>query len=184
MPIGAKVHCGVETFRSGFERALIEEGLICPKIQWRLLVDIPFGWIISAHVTTEIKGAIVIAENPYPEYSLDVLEARPAAFLSRFSVPEVIRTLELLETGQEVALPKPLSPLTRAERLTLQLTARGYENKAIAKLRNTGEGTVKNSLQTIYQKLGLRSRVQLAHYYYGHWHVIEGWQPPRHALPK
>ena len=76
--------------------------------------------------------------------------------------------------------PELSTPLTPAERRTLQLVAKGHTNDEIASLRGVKVGTVKNVLSTIYQKLYLKSRVQAALYYYGHWHLLLDWSPPPH----
>ncbi|CAN5479478.1 hypothetical protein BH24DEI1_BH24DEI1_07370 [soil metagenome] len=145
---------------------------LCSGARWHLLIDAPWGWAVSRHATTAVRGAVVVTDNPCPEYKLDLLEQEPAALLSGVSLPDIVRTLEELEAGQKQPLPKLSSPLTPVERLTLRLAARGCDNKVIAKARNTGEGTVKNSLQVVFQKLGFESRVQLAHYY-GNWHALD-----------
>jgi DNA-binding NarL/FixJ family response regulator len=55
-------------------------------------------------------------------------------------------------------------PLTHRERLVMQVLALGATNREIAARLGLREQTIKNRLSTIYQKLGLRNRLELAVY--------------------
>lgn len=52
--------------------------------------------------------------------------------------------------------------LTKAEQEIVRLVAQGKSNKKIAATIYNSEGTVRNRLTTIFKKLGVRDRVQLA----------------------
>ncbi len=56
--------------------------------------------------------------------------------------------------------------LTEKETELIQLIAEGLSNKEIAEALYLGEGTVRNYLSTILDKLQLRDRTQLAVFYY------------------
>ena len=50
----------------------------------------------------------------------------------------------------------------------IELIANGYSNKEIAAEMYLGEGTVRNYLSSILDKLQLRDRTQVAVFYYKH----------------
>ena len=50
----------------------------------------------------------------------------------------------------------------------MELVAKGLNNKEIADTLFLGEGTVRNYLSAILEKLNLRDRTQLAVFYYQH----------------
>lgn len=56
------------------------------------------------------------------------------------------------------------SPLTDRESQVLRLVARGYTNRAVAKELNVSEGTIKNYVHGILEKLELGSRLEAAVY--------------------
>lgn len=58
-----------------------------------------------------------------------------------------------------------INELTERENEILELIADGYSNKEIAQQLFIGEGTVRNTISIILDKLDLRDRTQLAIYY-------------------
>lgn len=76
------------------------------------------------------------------------------------SVPEQLlqRALDLSLTGGA----DPLSPLAPRERQIAAHVGRGLRNKEIAEALAMSEGTVKVYLHTIYQKLAIKNRTELA----------------------
>ncbi|HXG58375.1 MAG TPA: response regulator transcription factor [Thermoanaerobaculia bacterium] len=65
---------------------------------------------------------------------------------------------------QEERRERSRDVLTQRELEIVKLTAAGHGNREIAEKLFISEGTVKTHLHTIYEKLGLKSRVQLAAY--------------------
>jgi two-component system nitrate/nitrite response regulator NarL len=53
-------------------------------------------------------------------------------------------------------------PLTKREFEVIQLVARGLRNKAIAEKLSVSDGTIKTHLRTIFRKLALNNRTELA----------------------
>ena len=68
----------------------------------------------------------------------------------------------------EVAVPPPSHDLTGREREVLRLIATGATNREIADQLVVSEGTVKNHVSSILNRLGLRDRVQAALYAHKH----------------
>jgi DNA-binding NarL/FixJ family response regulator len=82
---------------------------------------------------------------------------------------EEVRAWEIqAEGGRFAVLSLPLetfdaqADLTPAEREIVRRLLRGESNRAIASGRGTSERTVANQVASIYQKLGLASRSELA----------------------
>ena len=61
---------------------------------------------------------------------------------------------------------KSSSHLSERENELLYLVAEGFNNKEIAEKMYLSEGTVRNYLSALLEKLELRDRTQLAVYYY------------------
>ncbi|HZQ18099.1 MAG TPA: LuxR C-terminal-related transcriptional regulator [Terriglobales bacterium] len=61
--------------------------------------------------------------------------------------------------GEQATYPNP------REQRVIELVARGLKNKEVASEIGTTEHVVKNYLRTIYDKLGLWNRVELALWY-------------------
>lgn len=66
--------------------------------------------------------------------------------------------------ARQIRLPAAPEPLTERETEILGLVAEGLANKEIARRLSIAEKTVKTHLTSIFQKLGVQSRVQAALY--------------------
>ncbi len=80
-----------------------------------------------------------------------------------------ITPLSTPPVGAPPTAPPPDSPLvglTPRELQVTELVAQGLDNRQIAASLHLGEGTVRNLISLILQKLGLRNRTQLAILYY------------------
>jgi two-component system nitrate/nitrite response regulator NarL len=75
---------------------------------------------------------------------------------------------DLLERALDLSLSKPpedpFARLTPRERDVVEMLAKGLRNRDIAAALGMGEGTVKTYLHTIYQKLDIENRTELALY--------------------
>ena len=174
------LHCEDDKRKEELRELLeVHEVEVRPKAPYQLLVDEPLGWVSLEPESQPWDTCIIMSHNRCPAYQLDLLDLKPAALLTSMNVKTWLQTLADVRTGR-FNRPKLSTPLTPAERRTLQLVAKGHTNDEIAALRGVKTGTVKNVLSTIYQKLYLKSRVQAALYYYGHWHLLLDWSPPPH----
>lgn len=83
--------------------------------------------------------------------------------------PSVIRSL-MSEFARRPALPTGTAPklanLTERELDVFKLLIRGYRNEDMARALTLGESTIKSHVQHLYQKLGVRDRVQVVIYAY------------------
>lgn len=84
----------------------------------------------------------------------DKVAQEPAAPAAQAAAPP---TLSGAGTG-----PNPASPLTEREAAVLELIAKGYGNRQIAAELNLAEGTAKNHVSRIMQKLHANTRTELA----------------------
>ena len=166
-----QVQCTLSYFSTALEQALsARHSLVAGRVRY-ILVDIPRGQALSTCTKPELRSTVIISDNPCPEYKLDVLARKPAALLGRITLEELVESIRMVEAGHNV-VPEVSSILTPAERFTLQLIARGHNIKEVAALRGAKASTTRNTIQVIYTKLGLRSAVQLLHYYYGNWETL------------
>lgn len=90
-----------------------------------------------------------------------LLEALQKVERGEKAIPQPLlqRALDLSLTGGK---PDPLSPLAPRERQIASHVGRGLRNREIADALAMSEGTVKVYLHTIYQKLGIKNRTELA----------------------
>ena len=80
----------------------------------------------------------------------------------------LVEVLDHISDGKRYRLTHgPSTPLTRRERLVLQLVARGWDNRGVARQLHLEEQTVKNYLRSVYRKLGIHNHTQAALYYWG-----------------
>ena len=110
-----------------------------------LLKDVPPAELISA-IRAVYEGGVLIA----PQVATKLVE--------RLRHPEESSA----DTRNKPPGPDWHRQLSVREREILQLIARGYDNKEIAKKLFIGEQTVKNYVSIIYYKLGTHDRVQVA----------------------
>ena len=98
---------------------------------YQVLVDEPLGWASLEPETRTWERCVILSHNCCPAYQLDLLDLQPAALITSSTVKSWLHTLASLRRGQR-SYPDPSTPLTRMERRTLQLVARGHTNCEIA----------------------------------------------------
>ncbi|HHV43650.1 MAG TPA: response regulator transcription factor [Firmicutes bacterium] len=113
------------------------------------------------------------------EYILQALKLGAKGYILKQDFEGIVPALKAVHRGQSVfgeaiitKLPTLLKEdrprdlrqfdITEREQRIIELVAQGLSNKEIAQTLHLSEGTVRNYLSTILEKLGLRDRTQLA----------------------
>lgn len=117
------------------------------------------------------------------EYIVLALRLGAKGYILKQDFESIIPALNAVHTGQSVfgdaiitKLPKLLNSggghanlaelgISEKERSIIELVAKGLSNREIAETLYLGEGTVRNYLSVILEKLELRDRTQLAVFY-------------------
>ncbi len=92
--------------------------------------------------------------------------------LTRASIPAIISRHQPSQASDDY----PFAGLSAREMEILALLAKGLTNREIGQRLYLSEGTVRNYISSIMEKLGLRNRVELATYALRH--NIHDWVPP------
>lgn len=118
------------------------------------------------------------------EYVYESLKMGAMGYLLKQDFKSILPAIRAVLAGQNVfgkeivdKLPDLLkskgpeiknADLTNREQDLVRLVAEGYNNKEMAQMLYLSEGTVRNYLTVLLEKLSLRDRTQLAIYYYKH----------------
>lgn len=92
--------------------------------------------------------------------------------LTRASIPALLNQHQPIQASEDY----PFASLSAREMEILALVAQGLTNKEIGQKLYLSEGTVRNYISSIMEKLGMRNRVELATYALRH--NIHDWIPP------
>jgi len=140
--------------RSGVEalQALRASGDMRPVV---LLTAALEDRALLAAVRAGVNG--IVLKDGAEDALLDALE-KVAAGEKAIPRPLLQRALDLSLTGEI----DPLAALAPRERQIAAQVGRGLRNREIADALAMSEGTVKVYLHTIYQKLGIKNRTELA----------------------
>jgi len=154
-----------------------------------LLMDIQMGGmsgldagecILKKHPDAKILFLTTFADN---EYIVKALQMGAKGYLIKQNAEAIAPALRAVMTGQSVfggeivaKLPTFLSGkkkpdmsghnISEREMDIIELVAKGLNNREIADTLFLSEGTVRNYLSVILEKLELRDRTQLAVFYY------------------
>jgi DNA-binding NarL/FixJ family response regulator len=176
-----RVLCGIPALAAELGMGLKPFGWhIQPDADITLIIDGPWGIALQFLLQQAAdhkpgSKAIVLSDNPCPEYWEDLWDFGLCALLvNGHNLPDIIKALERAQKGETFRqIPGHESPLSRGERKLLCGAAMSLENQEIANQQNLKLGTVKNGLTRVFEKLGLKNRVQATLYYWGLWHLLE-----------
>ncbi|MCI8292417.1 MAG: response regulator transcription factor [Hespellia sp.] len=156
-----------------------------------LLMDIRMkqmdGLQASEQILSEYPQARILLLTTFSddEYIIKALLMGVKGYLLKQDYNSIIPALEAVSSGQSVfgndivsRIPDFLQKQTKFDYQSLEinereldiirLIAEGYSNKEIAARLFLSEGTVRNYLSSILNKLNLRDRTQVAVFYYQH----------------
>lgn len=142
----------------------------------KLVLDFPFSYGHSVLETfkNDRLQLIVVTWNSSREYVEDLWDLEPSALLAgeilqnQNLAQALCEVMDRVSNGEPYRLtPGPPTLLTNRERLALHYVARGWQNKRIARWIHVEEQTVKNTLRSVYRKLGVRNHVEAALHYWG-----------------
>lgn len=156
-----------------------------------LLTDIQMkkksGLEATEEILSEFPNAKILLLTTFSddEYIVKALKLGAKGYLLKQDYESILPALEAVGSGQSVfgteivsKIPELLQSsssfdysaygINEKEIGIIQFVADGYSNKEIASKLFLSEGTVRNYLSTILEKLELRDRTQLAVFYYQH----------------
>jgi DNA-binding NarL/FixJ family response regulator len=127
------------------------------------------------------QRALVITDNPCPEYALDLLELEVSAvFIGEPNPDQWLEASLYARSGVRSGLDHlHVSTLLPSERGLLKYIPLGWGYAQIAEKVGLSPRTVRNRVCVVLEKLHLHNRTQLAMYYTGQWQFLE---PYRHAV--
>ena len=157
-----------------------------------LLMDIQMsqgdGLSAAERILAEHPHARIVFLTTFSDdvYIVRALRIGAKGYLIKQDVADIAPALRSVAAGQSVlggqvvdrvdslmnsssfndAVPFKAPQLTERENQIVELIAQGLDNREIAGRIYIGEGTVRNHISSILQKLELKNRTQLAVYYY------------------
>jgi DNA-binding NarL/FixJ family response regulator len=161
----------------------LKPDLLLMDIRMETMTGLEAGEVIIA----EDKNAKILFLTTFSdnEYIVKALKIGAKGYIIKQNFECIVPSLKAVFMGQSVfgedivsKLPSLISGsaktdftafgITEKELDIITLIAEGLSNKEIATKLYLSEGTVRNSLTTILEKLNLRDRTQLAVFYYKH----------------
>jgi DNA-binding NarL/FixJ family response regulator len=184
------VLCGIAYIKELAHSKLSGLGFrVDPAISTKVVLDCPPGYGLGClkESNKDHLQLIVVTWNSCPEYMDDLWDLDPNALLAGeiFEKQNLAETLSAIlyrvRNGERYRLtPGPPTPLTRGERLVLHQVAQGLRNRHVAQHLYLQEQTVKNTLRSVYRKLGVSSHLEAALYYWG---ILQQIDPISMPLP-
>ncbi|WP_433429286.1 response regulator [Nonomuraea sp. CA-141351] len=163
-----------------------------------VLMDINMPRMNGLEATRQICGldgdnkvkVVILTMYDQDEYVFEALRAGASAFILKDAPTEkLVEAVREVAAGEALLSPSitrrlisefarrpvlsattapELANLTEREMDVFKLLVRGYRNEDIAEMLVLGASTVKSHVQHLYQKLGVRDRVQVVIYAYEH----------------
>lgn len=137
------------------------------------ILDIEMPRLNGLAVLEEIKKSwetkvVIVTTFKRPGYFQKALQHDVDAYvLKDRSISELMMTIHKVLKGQKDYSPELIeglvtndSPLSRQEMLVLELLSQGKTNKEIAQEMYLSNGTVRNYVSSIFNKLGVSSRIE------------------------
>lgn len=135
--------------------------------------------ILRAHPEAKVLFLTTFSDD---EYIIRALKMGAKGYILKQDFESIVPALEAVHAGQSVfgggivaKIPSLISDggrmdlpdcgLTEKEESIVELVAEGLSNRQIAAKLFLGEGTVRNAVSVILEKLNLKSRTQLAIFY-------------------
>lgn len=138
-----------------------------------IIVDAPRGFALQSLQAPARPQAhyLVVTDNHCPEYLIDLWDCKPEALVAEGTLyPDLPIALSQIGQGtRRQGAPAATTRLTSTERQILRLLAQGHANQDIANHLTVQCKTIKNTLTTIYAKLGVRNCNEALLYYWGIW---------------
>lgn len=168
-----------EIFRSGLRQALADDPEIevvgeastgthavelCERLRPDVLVlDMQMPGLTGIQVVEALQErglmprTLVLSAFEDPPYVEAMQRLGVSGYIAKSRPPAMIQMAirTVADGGTMWVVAAPANPLTERERDVLVHLARGLQNDQIAAALHVGEGTVRNTLTQIYQKLGV-----------------------------
>jgi DNA-binding NarL/FixJ family response regulator len=136
--------------------------------------------ILRAHPGAKVLFLTTFSDD---EYIVRALKMGAKGYILKQDFESIVPALKAVHAGQSVfggdvvaKIPSLISDggradfsgcgLTDKEGAIVELVAEGLSNREIAAKLYLGEGTVRNAISVILEKLGLKGRTQMAIFYY------------------
>ncbi|PYQ04766.1 MAG: hypothetical protein DMF82_09915 [Acidobacteria bacterium] len=136
-----------------------------------LLVDSRMDGTLALCAALKPQGSpavILLAAAEDDDFGVRALDAGARGILVKStSSAELMKAIRVVSEGEIWARRQLIAARMESEREVLVHTATGLSNKELADRLGISEGTVKAHLTSIFQKLGVRGRTELAAAYHG-----------------
>lgn len=154
-----------------------------------LLMDIRMkestGIEVATNILAKEEQAVILLLTTFSDddYIMEALRIGVKGYLLKQDIEAIVPTIKAVKNGQSVfghTIMERLPHLLQTEKITcleehkvnekdlsiLSLIAEGLNNKEIANQLYLSEGTIRNYISNLLEKLELRDRTQLAVFYY------------------